>query len=229
MQCVIICAGKGTRMRPLTETTPKPMINVCGRPILQHIIDALPPQIDELILVVGYLKEQIMDFCGEEYKGRRVQYVTQENFAGGTGDALLCAAPLIRGKFLFMFADDIHGKEALQEIVKCDAAILSAYSKTPERFGVLVQNEDGTLREIIEKPEVPPSNLINTGVFVADPDIFEYRVPVSASGELYATDMLTAYAKDHPLRVIEQGSWLPIGYPEHITEAEAILCPTQID
>lgn len=229
MQCVIICAGKGTRMRPLTLTTPKPMIKVCGKPILQHIIEALPSEIDELILVVGYLKEQIMDFCKDEYAGKKVHYVTQENFAGGTGDALLQAKDLVKNRFMFMFADDIHGKKALQELIKYDHGILCAYSETPERFGVIVQNEDGTLREIIEKPEVPPSKQINTGVFVADTSLFAYQVPVSASGELYATDMLTAYAKDHSLHVIAQTEWLPIGYPEHIVEAEAVLCPTQID
>jgi UDP-N-acetylglucosamine diphosphorylase / glucose-1-phosphate thymidylyltransferase / UDP-N-acetylgalactosamine diphosphorylase / glucosamine-1-phosphate N-acetyltransferase / galactosamine-1-phosphate N-acetyltransferase len=229
MQCVIICAGRGTRMRPFTLATPKPMIKVCGKPILQHVIEALPPQIDELILVVGYLKEQIMDFCKDEYLGKKVRYVTQENFAGGTGDALLQAKDLVLGKFMFMFADDIHGKEALAELAVSSDAILSAHSDTPERFGVIVQNADGTLKEIIEKPEHPPSNLINTGVFVASPDIFTYTVPVSPSGELYATDMLTAYAQDHKLSVITQESWLPIGYPEHIVEAEAILCPTQID
>lgn len=216
-------------MRPLTETTPKPLIKVCGKPILQHIIEALPPEIDELILVVGYLKEQIIDFCKDECLGKKVQYVTQENFAGGTGEALLCARDLVRGKFMFMFADDIHGKEALAELVREDRAILSAHSATPERFGVLVLNPDGTLCEILEKPENPPSNRINTGVFVADESMFQYKVPVSASGELQATDMLTVYAKEHPLKVIEQRQWIPVGYPEHIVEAEAILCPTLID
>lgn len=216
-------------MRPLTETMPKPLIPVCGKPLLQHIIEALPEEIDELILVVGYLKDQIEAFIGTEYQGKKVQYVTQENFAGGTGEALICAKELVQGKFLFLFADDIHGKEALAEIVQHDRAILSAYSTTPERFGVLVQNDDGSLKEILEKPKNPPSNLINTGVFVADTDIFTYEVERSASGELYATDMLTAYAADHTLTVIEQKQWIPVGYPEHIIEAEAILCPTQID
>ncbi len=229
MQCVIICAGKGTRMRPLTETTPKPLIKVCGKPILQHIIEALPPEVDELVLVVGYLKEQIMDFCKEEYAGRKVSYVFQEDFAGGTGDALLCAKNILRGKFLFMYADDIHGKDALEDVVKKDHAMLGMRSKTPERFGVLEQNEDGSLREIVEKPEHPKSDLVNIGGFVIDTSIFQYKVPVSPSGELYVTDMLNAYAQDHKVEIVEQTQWLPIGYPEHITEAEAVLCPTQID
>ncbi len=225
MQCVIICAGKGTRMRPLTDTVPKPLILVCGKPILQHIVEALPSEITELILVVGYKKEQIEDFCGAEYCGKKVTYVTQGNFAGGTGDALLCTKGLVTGKFMFMFADDIHGKEALATLVTNEHAILSTHSDTPERFGVFVLNEDGTLKEIIEKPEVPPSNLISTGVFVAYPSIFEYPLHPSPSGELYATDLISQYTKDFPMQVIEQTEWLPIGYPEHIAQAEAMLCP----
>lgn len=226
MQCVIICAGKGTRMRPLTDTTPKPLIRVCGRPILEHIVEALPPEIDELVLVVGYLKEQIIDFCGTEYKRRKVQYVTQENFAGGTGDALLCAKDLIHGKFLFMYADDIHGKEALVKVVKEEHAMLGMRSTTPERFGVLEQNTDGTLKQIVEKPEHPTSNLVNIGGFVVDDTIFSYTVAVSQLGELLVTDILNEYAKRHSVKIVEQTQWLPIGYPEHIAVAEKVLCPS---
>lgn len=229
MQCVIICAGKGTRMRPLTDTLPKPMILVCGKPILQHIVEALPEEIDELILVVGYLKEQIEAFCGSEFLGKKVQYVTQDNFAGGTGDALLRAKDLLKGKFLFMYADDIHGKEALAKVVKEEHAMLGMHSDTPERFGVIEQNSDGSLNQIVEKPEHPTSNLVNIGGFVVNDSIFTYTVPVSESGELYVTDMLNAYAKDNQVKIVEQDVWLPIGYPEHIVEAEAVLCPTQID
>ena len=216
-------------MRPLTETTPKPLLTVCGKPILQHIVEALPPEIDELILVVGYLKEQILDLCKDEFLGKKVQYVVQENFAGGTGDALLCAKDLLKGKFLFMYADDIHGKKALSEVVKEEHGVLSMTSKTPERFGVLELNADGTLKQIVEKPEHPTSNLINIGGFVIDPSICECTVAASKSGELYVTDMINEYAKLHPVKVIAQEEWLPIGYPEDIIEAESVLCPTQID
>jgi bifunctional UDP-N-acetylglucosamine pyrophosphorylase/glucosamine-1-phosphate N-acetyltransferase len=231
MQCVIICAGKGTRMRPLTDTIPKPLISVCGKPILQHIVEALPEVIDELVLVVGYKKEQIEAFCGAEFLGKKVTYVTQDNFAGGTGDALRRAKDVLRGQFLFMYGDDIHGTVVLEQAVACKHAILGAYSDTPERFGVLVQNEDGTLKEILEKPENPPSNLINIGGFVLNTSIFDYEVPVSSLGELLVTDLLTEYAKDNPVQVLKQDLWIPIGYPEHIAQAEATLCPDrkQID
>lgn len=216
-------------MRPLTETTPKPLLKVCGKTILDHVVEALPSEITDLVLVVGYRQEQIREHCGEEFHGRSVTYVEQTDFAGGTGDALFAAKDVLRDKFLFMYADDIHGREALQKVVQYDHAMLGMYSEMPERFGVLVQNDDGTLKEILEKPKEAPSNLVNIGGFVVTTDIFNYEVAVSAEhDELLVTDMLTAYAQDFPVEIIEQDMWLPIGYPEHIAEAEAILCPESV-
>jgi NDP-sugar pyrophosphorylase family protein len=214
-------------MRPLTEHAPKPLLLVCGKPILQHIVEALPKEIDEIILVVSYLEDQIRAYCGSEFCGRRVQYVRQENPAGGTGAALFCARELLIGKFMVLNGDDIHGASALRAAAEEDHSILAVYSETPELFGVLEKNEDGTLKAIIEKPEVPTSNLINTGGFVTNMSVFEHDVPVSASGELYATDMLTRSAGLYAIKIIEQDFWLPIGYPEHIAAAEAILCPKE--
>ena len=216
-------------MRPLTDEKPKPLIEVCGKPILDHIVEALPTDIDELILVTHYLEEQIQAYCGSEFHGRKVQYVTQENPAGGTGDALKCAKELVHGKFMFMYADDIHGKEALARVVAEDHAILAMHTDTPEIFGMLELNEDGTLRGMVEKPEpgTEPSDLANISGWVVNESIFSYDIPLSPRGELEATDMLTAYAADNPVKIIEQDVWLPIGYPEHIEAAEAILCPDQ--
>jgi len=217
-------------MRPLTETIPKPLIEVCGTPILDHIIQALPAVIDELVLVVGYRQEQIRTYCGELHLGKKITYVEQADFAGGTGDALMCAKEAVTGKFLFMYADDIHGAPALATVVAEDHAMLGMYSETPELFGVLEQNEDGTLKAIVEKPAEPTSDLVNIGGFVVDPSIFSYEVAVSAEhDELLVTDMLTAYAVDHPVKIIAQETWLPIGYPEHIAAAEAVLCPDYVD
>ncbi len=215
-------------MRPLTDHTPKPLIQVCGKPLLQHVVEALPAEVDELVLVVGYLQEQIRAHCGSEYEGRKVTYVEQQNFAGGTGDALLCAKDVLQGKFLFMYADDIHGADALQEAITKDYAILATHSDTPEHFGVLLQNEDGTLQGIIEKPKDPPSHFINIGGFVLDTHIFEYSVSVSEEhGELLVTDMFTQFAQDYPVEIVQQDLWIPVGRPEDIQKAEQQLCPKQ--
>ncbi len=223
MQCVIIAAGKGTRMRPLTENIPKPLVKVNGKSILDHIVDALPAEITELVLVVGYRGDMIREHCGEEFYDRTVVYVEQSDYAGGTGNALMQAKDVITGKFLFMYADDLHGAAALQEVVQNDHAMLGMRSDTPELFGVLVQNEDGTLKEIIEKPEHPSSNLVNIGGFVIEPDIFNFEPKLSVLGEVLVTDLLTDYAKKYPVKIIEQEHWIPIGYPEDVQKAEQIL------
>ncbi len=229
MQCVILAAGKGTRLRPLTDSLPKPLVNVCDKAIIDHIVEALPDSIKELIIVIGYHGDQIKLHCGNIFHGRSVRYVEQENYSGGTGDALLCVEDLITGKFLFMYADDIHGAEALEKVVTEDHAMLGMFSDTPELFGVLVKNENGTLKKIIEKPEQPPSNLINIGGFVIDKTIFKYRPSVSILGEVLVTDMLTSYAERFPVKIIEQDYWLPIGNIEQLQLAERKMCSESID
>ncbi|HMO83221.1 MAG TPA: sugar phosphate nucleotidyltransferase [Candidatus Paceibacterota bacterium] len=223
MQCVILAAGKGTRLRPLTDSTPKTLVKVSGKPILQHTVEALPSEITEIILVVGYLEEQIRNFCGTEFFGKKIKYVTQENPAGGTGEALNCAKELVKGKFLLLNGDDIYGAEALKIIIKEESAVFGVRSDTPERFGVLIPDAHGFLKQIIEKPKIPPSNLINIGGYVLDDSIFRYEVGVSELGEVFVTDIVTAYAQNNQMKIIEQDLWLPIGYPEDIDKAEKIL------
>ena len=92
-----------------------------------------------------------------------------------------------------------------------------------ERFGIVVRHPDGTLAEMIEKPEHPPSNLASTGVMVLDTHIFEYELKVQTNGEYYLTDVIAEYAKKYPIAVVEQQLWIPIGYPEDIEKAETIL------
>lgn len=225
MQCVILAAGEGTRMRPLTETIPKPLIRVCGKPIIEHIVEALPPVITELIIVVSYKAEMIREYCGEEFHGKKVTYVTQSNPKAGTADALLYAKDVAKGKFLVMYADDIHGKDALATVVEMPSGMLTALSQTPEKFGVLKIKSDGTLETIIEKPEHPVSNCVNIGGFVVTDDIFTIQTELSLSGEYYLTDTVTEYAAKFPVTVVEQTVWIPIGYPEDIAKAEEILCP----
>lgn len=168
MQAVILAAGTGTRLRPLTLDRPKPLVHVAGRPILEYIIDALPTEVDEIVLVVGYKREMLKEHFGEEYKGRSIKYVHQW-MPAGTAHGLSMAEPFLRDdRFIFMFADDIHGKGAFEEALLYPLAILATTHEDPTRFGVVELNDDHTLANIIEKPEVPPTNLISTGAMVLD-------------------------------------------------------------
>lgn len=222
MQCVILAAGKGTRLRPLTENTPKQLVSVAGKPLLDYIVAELPSSVDELIIVTGYLEDQIKAHCGSEYFGKKVTYITQEK-PTGTAHALWLCKDLLKGRFLFMFGDDIHGRQDIARACSYTRSMLTLTTDTPERFGIVVRHPDGTLAEIIEKPQHPPSNLASTGMMVLDDNIFKYPPEVETNGEYYLTDVISKYAKDYPIAVVEQVLWIPIGYPEDIKKAERIL------
>jgi len=222
MQCVILAAGKGTRLRPLTDNIPKPLVKVAGKTLLDHIVEVLPTAVNELIIVTGYLEEHIKEHCGEEFHGRKVTYVHQAE-QKGTGHALWLCKDLIKGRFLFMFADDLHGSQDIARATSYTRSMLTLTTNNPERFGIVVRHPDGTLAEMIEKPEHPPSNLASTGVMVLDEHIFDYELKVEKNGEYYLTDVIEEYAKDYPIAVVEQDLWIPIGYPEDIEKAERIL------
>jgi len=222
MQCVILAAGKGTRLRPLTENTPKPLVKVAGKALLDHIIESLPTSVDELILVTGYLEDKIKKHCGEVFHGKKVTYVHQAE-QRGTGHALWLCKDLIKGRFLFMFADDLHGSQDIARAVSYTRSMLTLTTDNPERFGIVVRHPDGTLAEMIEKPEHPPSNLASTGVMVLDEHIFNFDLKIEKDGEFYLTDVIAEYAKEYPIAVVEQSLWIPVGYPEDIEKAERIL------
>lgn len=209
-------------MRPLTLDKPKPLIEVAGRPIIEHIMDVLPDAIDEIIIVTGYKGDMIRDRYGDSYGGRPIRYVHQW-MPAGTAHALSIARPFLNGKFMFLNADDILGKEALEEALKHPLAVLVSTHDRPEVMGVVERREDGTLGSIEEKPEKPKSNLVNTNTMVLDHRVFSYDAPRHPTGEYYIVDPVSALAKDHPVMVIEQPIWIPVGYPEDIPKAEAKL------
>ena len=224
MQCVILAAGKGTRLRPLTEHTPKPLVQVAGKTLLDHIVGALPSSVSELVIVTGYLGEQIREHCGEEFHGRKVTYVHQEE-PNGTAKALWLCKDLIKGRFLFMFADDIHGKNDLARAVSYSRSMLVAQVDNPEKFGIVVRRPDGTISQMIEKPENAPSNCASTGAMVLDKNIFDYEPQESKTikGEYYLTEVIERYSKEFPIAVVEQATWIPIASVEDVEGANKLM------
>jgi len=228
MQCIILAAGKGTRLRPLTENTPKPLVEVNNKALLDHIVEALPSAIDELIIVTGYLGEQIREHCGDEFHGRKVTYLHQEE-QNGTAKALWLCKDLIKGRFLFMFADDIHGKNDLARAVSYSRSMLVSQVDNPEKFGIVVRRPDGTISQMIEKPEHAPSNCASTGAMVLDKSIFEYEPLESETikGEFYLTEVIERYSKDFPIAVVEQNTWIPIANLDDVERANAIFAAAE--
>ncbi len=222
MQAIIMASGLGKRMLPLTLERPKPLIKVSGKTIIEYVLDALPEEIDEVIIVVGYKSHMIQEHLGDSYNGLPIRYVFQWMQAG-TAHALSIARPFITGTFLLLNADDILGAKALKEAVKYPLAILAAPHAEPQKFGVIKKREDGTMESIIEKPENPPTNLVSTGAMVLDERIFGYEAPRHEKGEYFITDPVSSLAAEYPMVVIEEPIWIPVGCPEDIAKAEALL------
>ncbi len=222
MKAVILAAGRGARMMPLTELTPKPLLKVKNKTLLDYAIESLPDEVTEIFVVINYLGERVVEHMNEKYASSRIKFnfLNQER-CNGTAKALELAKSYLKNdKFILMFSDDIHSKRAIGECAKHDLAILVKESSNPERFGVIeIKNGDEVLN-IVEKPENPPSNLVNVGVHVLDSRIFNYEAIEHSNGEYYVTDLINQLAKDHSIKAIKTDMWIPIGYPEDLEIAE---------
>ena len=152
MQAVILAAGKGKRLRPLTLRKPKPLLEVAGRPILEHLLDSLPDRIDEIIMVVGYLSDQIKDYFGPEYKGCKIRYAPQKKLLG-TFDALCAAKRYLKNHpFLCMVGDDFYDPGDLQKLTEHNPAMLVIEKEDPGRFNICIE-KNGYLYDIVANTE----------------------------------------------------------------------------
>ncbi len=227
MQAVILAAGKGTRMGVLTESTPKPMLLVRGRPVLEHIMDALPRECTEVILIVGHLHEKIRAHFGDMYQGKKLRYVEQGEL-NGTGGALFKAEPYLTDTFLVMNGDDICRAE---DVLRCaqspDWALLVQNVPEVGSAGKVILTPEGTVADILEK-EVHgggPGIANTANFFRLDTRIFTYA-PVYRPGsttEFGLPQTVVQAVHDIPLHPIEAGSIIRLTAPEDIEKAEREL------
>lgn len=223
MQAVIFAAGKGTRLRPLTHNKPKPILEVSGRPILEYLLDSLPACIDEVIIVVGFLSNQIKDYFGNTYKERRIRYAFQREQLG-TFDALNTAKPfLMNNPFLCLVGDDFYNQKDLIKLIKYDLAMLVIEKEVPGRFSICLEKDDYLL-DIIGKSEIDSDkNLIFTGACVLTKDIFKEEIIYNNQNEQSLPHMMVSLSKRHPVRMIRASFWLSITYPDDLLKAESML------
>ncbi|HII64633.1 TPA: NTP transferase domain-containing protein [Candidatus Woesearchaeota archaeon] len=223
MQAVILAAGKSTRTYPLTLTRPKPLLPLANKPLLAHTLDRLKGIVSEAIIVVGYMGSMIEDRFGYEHEGIRLKYVDQQEQLG-TGHALLVARPHVRGKFIAMAGDDLYAREDILACADHGSAILVAEHREPERFGVIME-ENGILKDIIEKPASPPSNLINTSFYVLQPEIFGILSSLQRSerGEYELTDAVNALARKTSVHCVKTANHVAIGYPWDLLGADGAI------
>ncbi len=222
MDAIILAAGLGTRLRPHTEKTPKPLLPIRGRPILDWSLGALPRAVDRVLVVVHYLGEQIEAYLRTQTRVPAWEVVRQE-VPRGTGDALRsCRVRLRGGSFLVLNGDDLYGAADLAELARHPAGLLVQPVDEPRRFGIAFLKPDGSLEKLVEKPPLDGTQLANTGAYVFPPHVFETELTVSARGEFEITDYVSALARQGTVAAVRAKFWLPIGTVDAWQAAQAM-------
>jgi len=226
MKAVLLMAGKGTRWAK-DFSGPKQLTPLVGKPILEHTLDAIPASVDSFIFVVGGPHEQtIRDyFSSGEYKGRKVDFVVQEEQLG-LAHAFKVAKDFIDGDWLGMIADDIISPKGLEALAAADGpAILGYKVSNPESFGVLVTDDDSNLVRAVEKPKEFISDLVWTGHMRMPKEFMTIDVEPSDRGEYETPDVWMKLIQEQNLaiKVIETDFWLPINDKAQFEAAEEAL------
>lgn len=214
MKAVILAAGEGKRLRPFTETMPKVMLPICNKPILEYVVDACKSSgISEIVFVVGYKKEVIMEYF-KDYKGVKITYVVQDKQLG-TAHALLQAKKHIKNTFIVLSGDNIIDKSSISKLIndKSKNSILVKDHPHPSKYGV-VSEEKNVVKEIIEKPKEEQGRLISTGIYKLPGNIFKVLEKSSSQG-IYALSNVIQSTVDEGeiIKTIGADLWMDIVYP----------------
>ncbi len=228
----ILAAGKGTRLLPLTETKPKPLIPIAGKPLLQHSIEMFRENnITKILLIVGHYKEKIQDFFGKgEDFGVEISYVEQKEFLGTAHATNLAKNFAGQDPFLLFYGDQYMDSQIFNKVVSefssnnYDGLISAKNMEDPKKWGILKSDKDGFLEKIIEKPpDNRYGNLANAGVYIFNQDIFEgiAKTEKSIRGEYELTDSIQYLIdKKKKIKIVDISDyyWNGVGYPWQILE-----------
>jgi glucose-1-phosphate thymidylyltransferase len=229
MKVVMPLAGKGTRLRPHTHVTPKPLLKVGDKPVLAYIMDDLRDLgVNEAVCITGHLKERVAEFMAREYPDFKAVYVEQVE-QRGTADAIALAEPYVQEDLLIIFVDTLFDADLtlVQRLPEGVAGIIWAKEvEDYQRFGVIITDEQGYMKQIVEKPSEPVSKLANIGLYyIRDWKLlFEgIRATMQAGpgpgGEFFLTDAFQ-YMVDHggKLLVAPVEGWYDAGKPDTLLE-----------
>ncbi len=208
MKAIILAAGRGVRLQPLTDFTPKSMLPVCNRPLLDHIMDLLREHgVDDFAVVVGHGEEIVRDHLKDDATFFRDEKIS------GTASALYAARDFIDEDFLLVYGD-LFVDASLEDIVRTENSMAVYRVRDVSRYGKVIVR-DGVLAGIMEKSG-SGEGLINAGIYHLGPEILDFieRTDMSERGEYELTDSIMMLSERKEVKVIEiKGYWNDIGYP----------------
>ena len=233
MKAVILAAGEGLRLQPITSTRPKHLIKIGGKPILEHCLRAVKTcGIDEALIVVHYMGDVIRQYFGDgKGFGLKIEYVEQKAVLG-TGNAVGVVEPYVKDDFLLVYGDLLFSSKAVRNAIdshekeKPAATMAVVPVENPEDYGVVELKDERYVERVVEKPkrEVAPSNLANAGMYVFSTEIFDKirETAASARGEWEITDAISLLPEEKKTVLavkILGDDWIDIGRPWDLLEA----------
>ncbi|HEY4512042.1 MAG TPA: sugar phosphate nucleotidyltransferase [Candidatus Paceibacterota bacterium] len=217
MKAIILAAGKGIRMYPLTFEIPKPLLKWKDKTLLEHAIDVLPDEVDEIIIVVGYMEDKIRRFFENINICKKITFISQNEITGTAPALMLCKDKIKNEKFILMYADDIHDKVAVKHLLYYDLALLTMTIEDPRMFGVVLKDEEGNVTDIEEKPQNPKSNEVAVGVYLLDDRIFDFFDDKHRnSKEYYLTEMIAELIHHHKVHAVPTPFWKKVTTPKDL-------------
>jgi len=231
MRAVIPVAGIGTRLRPHTHTVPKALIQVAGKPILGHILDEIIPLgVRDVVLVTGYMGDRVKEYVDAAYGDLDVCYVHQEERRGLGHAIYLTKDQVAEGPTLIVLGDTIVAAD-FSALIGGERTLIGVKEvEDPQRFGI-VEVENGRVRSLVEKPDVPPSNLAIVGLYyiVNTPLLFEcleeiVEKDIRTKGEYQLTDaLLLMLERGEDMGTFTVQGWHDCGRPETLLETNRFL------
>jgi len=226
MECVVLAAGEGKRMRPLTAKRPKVMLPLANHPMMEHLVlAARNAGIDRFTFVVGYGEREIRRHFGDGSSfGISIAYAPQRH-QSGTADALKTVRDSVSGPFILMNGDMIVKTEDILAMSRMSAPCMGVFTTDhPQDYGVVVVEKDIVV-SLEEKSKNPKSTMINAGIYLFDEEIFPRvdAVRPSSRGEFELTDALTEYIRGRALNAYRLSYWLDVGHPWDMLDANAAL------
>jgi NDP-sugar pyrophosphorylase family protein len=215
-------------MEQLSTDIPKPMLTVHGKSLLHHKLDLMPSLITEVIIVVGYLKEKIIDVIGHEYHGRKITYIVddqavQGNFFG-TAHALSLCKEYFDNKderFLVLMGDDIYPREDMQACIDTpEWSILVRQMPSILGKANVIFDTEGHLQEIREKSKEHEPGCVCAGMYLLTPKIFDYEMVSVGGGEFGLPQTILSARNDIKINAVVSTEWFQITNPEDIKDAE---------
>lgn len=236
MKGVILAAGKGERLRPLTDDRPKVVLKVANRPIIEYILENLDPFVDEFVVIVRYKKEKLIEVLGDEFNGKPITYVDQLP-GDGTAKAIESAKEHVGDEEFIVANGDIYIEEdGIKELVaafrreKADAALLVKHFDDLSHLGK-IEVEESSVKRVVEKPGKVPG-YANLGVYIFKPEVFEFieKTSLSERGEYEITDTLNLMlnAGRRVVYAVYSGYWNDIGRPWNLLELNEYLLKTKL-